>query len=167
MLCMDSIFIRTSVRDFEDRVVEPHKIEKLLRAAMAAPSAVNQQPWEFYVVQNPVKLQEIAAASPYAGSVLKAPAAIVPCYDKKRLAAVEYADIDMSAACENILLEAVQQGLGAVWLGIAPIRERMDKVAAAICLPENLAAFAIIPFGYPVGKKAQQDRYDTSRVHYI
>lgn len=68
---------------------------------------------------------------------------------------------------ENLLLEADAQGLGAVWLGIAPIQERMNQVAEILELPDNLRAFAIIPCGYPAEEKVQQDRYDVSRVHYI
>ena len=162
---MDVIFTRTSIRKYEDRPVEESKVEKLLRAAMAAPSAANQQPWEFYVVTDKARLQALAKSSQYAGPAANAPLAIVPCYNKEKLIFADYADIDMSAATENLLLEAESQGLGAVWLGIAPLQDRMEAVAGILSLPENLAAFAIVPVGYPVGKKPQQDRYDATRVH--
>ena len=164
---MDAIFTRTSVRKYEDRPVEPEKLDKILRAAMAAPSAVNQQPWEFYVVTDKSVLKDLAAASPYTGMTADAPVAIVPCYRKSGLAVPEYAEIDLSLATENILLEIEAQGLGGVMLGIAPFADRMEKVAKAISLPEHLAPFTVIPFGYPVGKTEQQNRYDEARVHYI
>lgn len=77
---MNSIFKRTSIRNYQDCPVEEDKIIKILRAAMAAPSAGNQQPWEFYVVSDKNTLEELAACSPYAGCTKNAPLAIVPCY---------------------------------------------------------------------------------------
>ena len=136
---MEAIFSRTSIRKYEERPVEEAKIEKLLRAAMAAPSAANQQPWEFYVVTDKEKLQALSQASQYAGPVANAPLAIVPCYNREKLIFADYADIDMSAATENLLLEAEEQGLGAVWLGIAPLADRMAIVAEILVLPPSLA----------------------------
>lgn len=164
---MDAIFTRTSVRQFEDKEVEAEKIDRILEAAMAAPSAVNQQPWEFYVVTNKAKLQELSATSPYAKPAANAPAAIVVCYRTQELIAPEYAQIDCAIATENIWLELEELGLGGVMMGIAPEKERMTAVAKVLNLPERLAAFTIIPFGYPKNKHAQQDRYDERRVHFV
>lgn len=163
---MDSIFHRTSIRKYRDTKVEAEKVEKLLRAAMAAPSACNQQPWEYYVVTNPQVLAQLAASSPYARCTKSAPLAFVACY-RKACIAPEYAQIDLSASVENLLLEADAQGLGAVWLGIAPVRERMNRVAEILEIPDSLEAFAIIPCGYPAEEKQQQDRFDSQRVHYV
>lgn len=77
-----------------------------------------------------------------------------------------YADIDMSASVENLLLEAVELDLGAVWLGIAPLKERMDRVAGILNVPDTLNVFAIISCGYPDGEKPQEDRFDENRIHY-
>lgn len=164
---MDAIFQRTSVRHYDAKPVEPEKAEKLLRAAMAAPSAMNQQPWEFYVVRGQALLQELGTASPYAGPVKEATLAIIPCIAGDRVKLPEYAAVDLSAACENILLEAEQQGLGACWIGIAPVPERVAAVGKILRLPERLTAFAIIALGYPASKKPQPDRYDASRVHEL
>ena len=125
---MNSIFHRTSIRTYQDKKVEAEKTEKMLQAAMAAPSAGNQQPWEYYVVTNADKLKELAQTSPYAGCTANAPMAFVACY-RKECRMPEYAPIDLSASVENLLLEADELGLGAVWLGIAPLRDRMDKVS--------------------------------------
>ena len=164
---MDAIFTRTSVRSYENRPVEDEKIGKILRAAMAAPSAMNQQPWEFYVVTNQSTLRQLSEASPYAGMTAEAPAALVLCYRKTDVKVPELVDVDMSLATENILLEIEALGLGGVMLGIAPFEERMAKVAKALGLPEQLAVFTVVPFGYPAKKNPQQDRYDESRVHYV
>ena len=164
---MNAIFTRTSVRSYENRPVEEDKIEKILRAAMAAPSAMNQQPWEFYVVTNKDLLQKLSEVTPYAGMTAKAPAAIVPCYRRNGTVVPELVEVDMALTTENILLEIEYLGLGGVMLGIAPFEERMAKAAEILDLPKNLVVFTIIPFGYPDNKKPQQDRYDESRVHYV
>lgn len=163
---MDSIFHRTSVREYLQKPVEDEKIEKMLRAAMAAPSARNQQPWEYYAVTAGDVLQKLAKASPFAGCVKGAPLAFVACWQKECMRP-EYAQIDLSASVENLLLEADALDLGAVWLGIAPVRERMDEVRKVLDIPERLEAFAIIACGYPSTTAVQQDRYDESRVHYV
>lgn len=163
---MNNIFHRTSIRKYQDTEVEKEKVELLLRAAMAAPSAGNQQPWEYYVVTDQQKLEQLAASSPYAGCTKGAPLAFVACYYKE-CRMPEYAQIDLSASVENLLLEADEIGLGAVWLGIAPLEDRMKKVAEILNLPDSLEVFAIIPCGYPAEEKRQQDRYDPERVHYL
>lgn len=164
---MNTIFQRTSIRNYEDRPVEKEKVEQLLRAAMAAPSAGNQQPWEFYVVTDKEKIEKLAESSPYAGCAKRAPILIVSCFKTEDILFPEYAQIDLSACTQNILLEAVELGLGAVWLGIAPIPERMEVVKELLDLPQNLEAFAIIPCGYPAEEKVQQNRFEQSRIHIV
>ena len=164
---MDAIFTRTSVRSYEERPVEAEKIEKILRAAMAAPSAVNQQPWEFYVVTDKAVLQELSETSPYTAMTAMAPAALVLCSRKENIIVPELIEVDMALATENALLEIEAQGLGGVMLGVAPFADRMEKVAKAINLPEHLVPFTVVPFGYPAKKNPQQDRYDEARVHYV
>ena len=163
---MDSIFNRSSVRSFDGRKVEPEKIELLMKAAMAAPSACNQQPWEFVVVTDPALLQELSKCSPYAGCIGQAPLGIAVCMRTEGLRAPEYAQIDASAATENILLEAVELGLGAVWLGIAPGQERMESVRRVIGAPENIQPFGLVACGYPAKPVVPANRYDSARIHY-
>lgn len=163
---MDAIFHRTSVRQYLNQNVEQEKILIMLKAAMAAPSAGNQQPWEYYVVTDKKKLEELANCSPYAGCAKNAPMAFVACY-RKNCMMPEYAQIDTSASIENLLLEADYLGLGAVWLGVAPLEERMERVKEILAIGNELEAFAIIPCGYPVKLRDQEVRYDESRVHWI
>ena len=124
---MNNIFTRVSIRKYQDRPVEKEKTEAILRAAMQAPSAANQQPWEFYVVTNKEKLLALSKVHPYAGMTKDAPAAIVSAY-RKNCALPEYAQIDLAIAMENLWLETDAQGLGGVWLGIAPKEDRMKAV---------------------------------------
>lgn len=111
---MNAIFQRISVRKYQNRPVEPEKIDKILRAAMAAPSAGNQQPWEFYVVRNPATIQELSQCSPYAGCAANAPVVLVPCLKKEGLRFPILGEIDLAIASENILLEITELGLGGV-----------------------------------------------------
>ena len=163
---MNAIFHRTSIRQYLAKEIEDEKVIQMLKAAMAAPSAGNQQPWEFYVVSDKRKLQELAATSPYAVCTADAPMAFVACY-RNDCRMPEYAQIDVSAAVENLLLEANELGLGAVWLGIAPLEERMNAVKTVLDMPDKLSAFAIIPCGYPAEEKKQQERFELNRIHYI
>lgn len=164
--CKSGIFHRTSVRQYQERQVEKEKTELMLRAAMAAPSAMNQQPWEYYVVTRREIIKKLSESTPYTGCAAGAPLVFVACYRRECLRPM-YAHIDMSASVENLLLEADELGLGAVWMGIAPLEDRMQTVREIVDLPDELEAFALIACGYPAKEQAQQDRYDAARVHYI
>ena len=164
---MNEIFERVSIRKYENRPVEPEKTEKILRAAMAAPSAGNQQPWEFYVVTDREKIAALSTVSPYAGCTANAPVVLVPCYRTKGLHFPEYDLIDLSVATENALLEITSLGLGGVLLGIAPEEDRVRKVDEILGIGDALHAFALVPFGYPAENRKQQDRYEEQRVHYL
>ena len=163
---MNPIYTRVSIRKYQDRPVEKEKTMAILRAAMQAPSAANQQPWEFYVVTNKEKLQALSEVSPYAGMTKDAPVAIVAVYRTDCLLPM-YAQIDLSIAMENLWLETVNQGLGGVWLGIAPLEDRMKNVEEILNIPDSLRAFAIFPYGYPAEEREQQDRFEESRIHYV
>ena len=165
---MNAIFHRVSIRKYKEQEVEQEKVEKMLRAAMAAPSACNQQPWEYYVVTNKNKIEALSKTSPYTGCAKHAPLVFVACYRKEEgIIAPSYQEIDLSASVENLLLEADELGLGAVWMGIAPGIERMEAVRKVLDMPERLNAFALIPCGYPAENRPQQDRYEEKRVHYV
>lgn len=164
---MNEIFNRVSIRKFKDRPVEKEKIQQILRAAMAAPSAGNQQPWEFFVVTDKDKIKELSSCSPYAVCSVNAPTVIVPCYRTSGLRFPEYDTIDLSIATENILLEITSLGLGGVWLGIAPDKKRIEDVDAVLGIGKDIHAFALVALGYPDEDKFQQDRFDESRIHYI
>ena len=164
---MNEIFTRVSIRKYQDKPVEDEKITQLLRAAMAAPSAGNQQPWEFFVVRDKEKIARLSEISPYAACAKNAPLVIVPCCRTKGLRWGETALIDLSCATENLLLEIDSLGLGGVWLCAAPLEDRMEKAEAVLGIGEDLRAFAVVPVGYPAEEKTQQNRFEESRVHYL
>lgn len=163
---MKEIFHRTSTRKYTEEIVEEEKIEKLLKAAMTSPSAKNQQAWEFFVIRNKDILQQLSEATPYSMCVKNSSVAIVICYKKESIAK-EYLDIDCAIATENILLEAEHLGLGAVMIGVSPIKENKEKVEKILNIDSNLSAFTIIPIGYPLKEKVQEDRFDKNKIHYI
>ena len=163
---MQEIFHRTSIRRYTEEPVSSEQIEQLMRAAMAAPSACNQQPWEFYVVTDRSRLNAMAECSPYAKMLQTAPLGIVVCY-RTACEVPPYAQIDCAAATENLLLMADSLGLGAVWIGIAPQSERMEAARQALALPESLQPFCFVACGHPAVEKQQQNRYDPARVHCI
>ena len=166
---MDAIFKRMSVRSYTDEPVAEQDVERLLRAAMAAPSAGNQQPWEFYVVTNPDVLQRLAATSPYGGPIGKAPLGIVVCQRTEDLRFAPIAQQDLGACTENLLLAATDRGLGAVWLGVMPEADRMANVREVLDIPDTLVPFAMVAVGHPDKEGAPKgpERYDASRVHEV
>ncbi len=163
---MNPIYNRVSIRKYQDRPVETEKTMAILRAAMQAPSAANQQPWEFFVVTNRTKLEALSQVTPYTRFTKDAPIAIVAAY-RKECRSLDFAPIDMSIAMENLWLETTTQGLGGVWMGIAPREEWMQAVEEIVEIPDTLRAFAIFPYGYPAEEKVQEDRFDESRIHFV
>jgi len=163
---MNNIFKRQSVRKYLDKPIEKEKIEILLKAGMQAPSAANQQPWEFLIITDKEKLQALSGMSPYAKPVAKCSVAFV------LLGNLETANFpgswqqDMAAAAENILLEATDLDLGGVWLGVAPEKDRMDYITKLFDLPEKIKPFCLLSIGYPDEAQKISERYDASRVHY-
>lgn len=166
---LHTILKRTSIRSYENKPVEKEKIEKLLRAGMAAPTAMNKQPWHFVVVTDKGQLQKLSEANPYAAMAAKAPLAIVVCGDMNKAAegnAREFWIQDCSAATENILLAATGMGLGAVWTGTYPSKERCADVAKVLGLPESLIPLNTIVIGYPDADVSPKDKWNTENISY-
>lgn len=160
---METIFSRTSIRTYQDRTVEPQKIELLLRAAMSAPSGKDQRPWEFVVVNERPILDSLAAALPYAKMLAQAPCAVIVCGSPARSS---YWYLDCSAAAENILLAAHSLGLGGVWTAAYPYAERMEAVRSNLALPEGILPLCVIPIGYPAAVGEPKRKFDAGRIHY-
>ena len=161
----DPVFSRRSVRDFIDEPVPDDQVERLLRAAMAAPSAGNQQPWQFVVVRDKATLTAVTEFHPYAGMLPKASLAIVVCGDTRLEKWPQFWEQDCAAATQNVLIEAEILGLGAVWLGVHPLAERVEGARRLFGLPEEVAPFAIVALGHPAKRKPPVDRFDETRVH--
>lgn len=167
MDAVEAILSRRSIRQYRKEPLPKELIDELLNAAMNAPSAGNEQPWHFVVIQDHKVLHEVPRYHPYSGMVRDAPAAIVVCADL-RLAGEDkvWWVQDCSAATENILIAAHSMGLGAVWLGVYPKQDRVEGLKALLAMPQDIIPFSIIPLGYPAEKKPQESRYQAPRIHY-
>lgn len=166
MECLDSIMSRRSIRHYTSEPVADGDVELILRAAMAAPSAGNQQPWRFVVVTDRAQLEALSHATPYSRMIATAPLAIVVCGDTRAEKHPGYWVQDCSAAVQNALVAANAVGLGAVWIGVHPIAERVDTVARLCAVPEGIVPLAILSIGHPAETKPAADRYDPQFVHH-
>jgi len=163
---MEEIFARRSIRKYKDKKVEVEKIEKMLEAAAAAPSAGNEQPWHFVVIRDREKLDHLAEIHPYAKMLKEAPLAIAVCADLNKQKHQGFWVQDCSAATQNILLEAVSLNLGAVWLGCYPAEAREKAVSKYLELPSDFKTLSLIAVGYPAEEKGKVDRLTEDIVHY-
>lgn len=163
-----NILSRVSVRRYTDVPVTDEEITAILHAAMSAPSAVNRQPWEFFVVDDPELLKRLADALPYAKMAAQAPLAIVVCGSRERfLEGVDDVlwEQDLSAASENILLAAHAIGLGGVWTCLYPHEERIAPVRAILNIPDRMIPFNLIPVGHPEHDHAPMDKWHPDCIH--
>jgi nitroreductase len=156
---------RRSIRSYRGDPVDDELIERILRAAMAAPSAGNEQPWEFLIIREKETLRRISSAHPYAEMVQHAPVAILVCGNLNRVRHQDYWVQDLAAATENMLLAIHALGLGSVWVGIYPREPRVAEIRSVLSLPERIVPFALLPIGHPGEHKSPEDRYDEARIH--
>lgn len=163
---MDTILNRKSIRKYKDIKISDEIVEELLRAGMAAPSAGNEQPWEFIVLRNKELMKKITEVHPYSKMLLNTDVAIVVCGDEAKEVFKGYWVQDCSAATENILLAAEAKGLGAVWLGVYPLADRVEAIKELLNLPASVIPLSIVPVGYPDEQRKASDRFDKTRIHY-
>ena len=160
---------RTSIRKFDPTVpVSDESIEKILRAAMCAPSAMNKQPWEFVVVRDSAQLKAIGDALPYSRVGNGAQAAIVVCGNEDNGLpgrGKEYWIHDCSAASMNILLAAKALGLGAVWTGVYPGEDRIAAVRGILAIPDGFMPLNVIPLGAPAENPEPKDKWTPAKIH--
>jgi len=165
MECLEALHGRRSIRRYTSEAVGEREIEELLRAAMAAPSAGNQQSWRFVVVTDREQLQRLSQATPYSKMLAEAPLGIVVAGDTRDERHPGYWVQDCSAAIENLLVAAHGLGLGAVWIGVHPVEERVNNVRAACAIPEGVVPMSMIAIGHPAEEKPPSERYEPAYVH--
>lgn len=163
---LEAIFTRRSIRVYTSQVIPEGLVEQLLRAAMQAPSAGNQQAWQFVVVTKRSQLNALADVLPYGKMLTSAPLCLIVCGDLEIEKSKGYWVQDCSAATQNILLAAHALGLGAVWLGVYPRDQRVADVRSLLGIPESVVPLCAIAVGYPAEEKPRTDRYNADRVHY-
>ncbi len=166
---LECIMTRTSIRTYSDRKVSDSTINILLRAGMAAPTAMNKQPWHFTVITDKALREKIAEEFKGAGYLKDAPLAIVVSGDLDKAIDGEGEDYwiqDCSAATENILLAAHAIGLGAVWCGVYPIADRVKEMKTILGMPADLVPLNVIVIGYPQGESSPKDKWNPDNVTY-
>lgn len=166
---IDNILTRVSVRQFTGEPISQQQIDTLLQCAMAAPSAINKQPWAFLVVTDEALLQRMGEAFPFSRCGNGAACAFVMCGDMTKTIEGEGQGFwinDVSAATENLLLAAHAMGLGAVWTGVYPSRERTAQVQELLGLPEYIIPMCIVPVGIPAEQPAVKQKFKEENVHY-
>jgi len=161
----DAILTRRSIRKYTDRAVPEELVTELLKAAMAAPSAGNEQAWQFIVIRDRAILDAIPKFHPYSAMLKHASVAILVCGDLTREKYKGYWVQDCSAATQNLLLAATAQGLGAVWTGVYPTEDRVAGMRKLLGLPEHVIPLSLVPIGYPAEQPVRADRFDAGRVH--
>ncbi len=165
---IENIMTRTSIRKYKDQPVEQEKIDIMLKAAMAAPTAVNLQPWHFIVIDDKNTLKLLSGQQPN-----NAPLMIAVCGDTNKTTMPDgkgklpdFWVQDVSAATENLLLAAHAQGLGAVWTGVYPVMERVAEVANVLNCPENIIPLAVVRIGYPDESPKPKDKFKQENISY-
>lgn len=165
MDAIQAILTRRSVRQYTDEPVSAQMVKTLLKAAMSAPSANNQQPWAFVVIDDRQILDQIPNIHPYSKMLRQAPLAILVCGDLGREKHPGYWEQDCSAATQNLLLAARALGLGAVWLGVHPREERVAGLRKLLGIPERIVPLALISIGHTAAEQRPAERYDEGRIH--
>lgn len=166
MDALEAILTRRSIRSYTGEPVSEADIETIVRAACAAPSAGNQQPWRFVVLTDRDQLEAAAETTPYGKMLRECAFGLVVCADTRDLKHPGMWQQDCSAATENALLAAHALGLGGVWLGFWPKMERVEPLKAALGIPEGVEPLAVLAFGHPAEAKPPADRYRPDLVHW-
>jgi nitroreductase len=162
---LEAIRTRRSVRKFTEEPITREQMEMLLRAAMAAPSATNEQPWQFVVVRDRATLERLSKATPFAKMLAEAAVGLIVAGDRAKMKYPGFWIIDCSAAIQNLLLAAHASGLGGVWLGVHPVRPFGWNVRRIAGLPRHVVPHSLVALGHPVEVPEPVDRFKAERVH--
>jgi nitroreductase len=163
---LETILTRRSIRRYTDKTIDDSVFIDLVKAAVSAPSAGNQQPWQFIIIKDKEKLGKVLEFHPNAKMLLDAQGALLICGDLSKEKHKGYWVLDCAAATQNILLAAHTNGFGACWLGIYPREERVAGMKSLVSVPDHVIPFALVSLGVPDEEKNPSDRFDESLVHY-
>jgi nitroreductase len=165
---LDLIKHRSSIRDFSGENVPMDVLLEIVKAGMAAPSARNLQPWNFIIIQERDILHKLSENLPYAKMLNNAGAAIVVCGtpDIENAELSDYWVQDCSAATENILLAIEACGLGGVWTGVYPRKDRIKWVKDVLMIPDSVVPLNVIPIGFPVKPSVPKNKFTTTKIHW-
>ena len=165
METIEAIKTRRSIRSYLEKNIDQNQIMSLLECAMYAPSAHNQQSWQFVIIDDKGLLQTISWFHQWIAMAKEAPVGILICGDLSKDVAGWFWIQDCSAATQNLLLAAHDSGLGAVWTGVYPQKEIMEQFSSLFDLPEHIVPFAFVPVGYPATPGKAGNRFKQEKVH--
>lgn len=160
---LDLMYERRSVRDFSDEPVTNEQVGAMLKAAMAAPSAMDLRPWHFVVVHKRKTLDKLASVHKYAYMLEKAPLAVVVCGDQE-ISERHWVE-DTCVATQNLLLAATALGLGGVWISLYPKKKHQKYVRDLLDIPVHVGVLCILAVGQPAEQKKAGTKYNPDRVH--
>jgi nitroreductase len=166
METLTNIHTRRSIRQFQPRSIEADKLRLILAAAMAAPSALDQQSSHFVVCTSPVRLQAMPTAHRHCGCISGAAAGILICHDQSREKLADFWVQDLSASTQNLLLAAHDLGLGAVWIGVYPTPSNVQGLRKFFELPDSMIPFSLVALGYPGETLPPRNLFDAARVQW-
>lgn len=159
---------RRSVREYTNQPVEKEKIDIILKAAMAAPSACNTQPWEIIITQEETLLKELRSVLPMGKYI--APCAITVCGNTQLCRNTKEMWVqDCSAAMQNILLAATALDLASIWIGVylsESVHPLVDKVSRVLNIPKHVVPLGIAYIGYSDQIKEPRTQYNDKRCYY-
>lgn len=161
----EAIFTRRSIRKFMELPVSKDDENLILKAAMLAPSACNEQPWHFVCIRDQSTREQLSHVSPYTHMAADAPLVIIVCGDLSLEKAAGMWVQDCSAAIENLLLAARGKNLGSVWCGIHPEKDRETKTREILGIPENVIPLGMISIGHPAQHFSEAARFNEDRIH--
>lgn len=165
MDALDCLFTRRSIRKFTPDPVSRDAIVTAIQAAMSAPSAGNAQPWHFVVITDRAKLDAVPGFHPYAAMTREAQAAVLVCADPGMEKYPGHWPLDCANAAMNLLLALHAQGLGGVWVGVYPDKDRQEHFRELLGLPENIQPHCFIPIGFPDMPCHPAQRFRPERIH--
>jgi len=166
---LSAIHSRKSVRHYTGEPVSRKDLETLVKAGMAAPTAVDRRPWAFVIVTDVATLNKLAEGLPSSKMIVQAKQAIMVCGVFTKALGGEGREFwvqDCSAATENILLAAEAIGLGAVWTGMYPSAQRVEYVQRVLGIPREVVPLNVIAVGHPTGEDRPKDKFDPNNIHW-
>jgi len=166
MEVQEALLNRRSIRKYNYQKINKEDIDKILKAAMYAPSAMNLQAWQFIVINDKDVLIETIKTIPYAEMLRQSAAAILVCGDSSIEKNESWLLQNCSAAIQNILLSAHGLGIGSCWIGIHGMSDIVKNIKHQFKLPENIIPVALISLGYPDETVTAEERFKTEKIHY-
>lgn len=167
MNTFDAIINRRSIRLYKNLPVPGEMFEKIIKAGMYAPSAMNLQPWDFIIFNTPESVAKCAEAVKHGETILKqTPAAILVCGDNKTEQNIDYVIQNCSAAIQNMLLQIHEMELGACWIAVYPLEDVITNLRNTFGIPGHIIPVALISIGYPAEEKSAEDRYRKEKIHF-